>query len=109
MRAAGHDPLPDPGELHRPAGVHAVAAGAVLAGHLPHARVHAQPAQRPREPLGRALEALVDAGARLGVGHGVADLHRPVVEDRRAPAGEPQRGLEAVRRAPRAPPRRSRP
>jgi hypothetical protein len=43
------------------------------------------------------LEALVDAGPRLIVRHGVSDLHRAVVEDRGAAAGEPERRLEPAR------------
>jgi hypothetical protein len=96
VRAASHHPLTDPGQLHGAAGVHAVAARAVLARHLAHAGVDAHVRERPREPPRRALEARVDAGARLVVRHRVPDLHRPVVEDRGAPAREPQRRLEAV-------------
>ena len=59
--AAGHDPLADPGQLHGAAGVHAVAAGAVLARHLTHPRVHPEPLKRPCEARRGALEALVDA------------------------------------------------
>ncbi len=46
---SGHQPLPDAHQLELAARVHAVRTGAVLARHLPHARVHAQPgAARPR-------------------------------------------------------------
>jgi hypothetical protein len=96
VRAATHHALADPRQLHRASRVHAVAAGAVLAGHLAHARVDAHPRQRGGQPPGGPLEALVDAGTRLVVWHGVADLHGAVVEDRRAPAGQPQGRLEAL-------------
>ena len=57
--------LADAGELRRAAGVHAVAAGAVLAGHLAHAGVDAELRQRARQPVRRVPEAVVDARARL--------------------------------------------
>ena len=65
------------------AGVHAVAAGAVLTGHLPHLGVHPELAEGP------AISLAVERSARgfrraARVGHGVGELH--------APGGTPPRG-----------------
>ena len=97
MTSARHDALSRPGQLARAGGVHAPPAGAVLARHLPHPRVHTELAERPCDQRRGRLEALVDAGLRVRIGHGVGELERPLVEDRGAPAGQPQDRPEATR------------
>ena len=86
--------LSDAGQLAHALGVHAEAPRAVLARHLPHARVDPEPPQRAGDQLRALLEARVDAAARVRVGHSMRQLERPLVEDRGTPAGEPEHGAE---------------
>ena len=64
QRAAADEPLRGADQLHAPARVDAVGARAVLAGHLPHARVDAERRERAREPLALGAEAVVGARRR---------------------------------------------
>ena len=89
VRPAGHDPLADPGELGRAPGVHAVAARAVLAGHLPHPSVHAEPAEGSRQPPGR----------RARSARGCPRAARPRARRGRSPSFRRGRPRRARRRA----------
>jgi hypothetical protein len=89
--------LADAHQFASAGGVHRVAAGAVLPGHLPRARVHAQAAQGRGHDARHELEAGGDARARVGVGDRVAERQRALVEDRRPAARQALHGREAHR------------
>jgi hypothetical protein len=93
--ASGDDPLSDPDQLRAPRRVDAPRPGAVLARHLAHPGVDAEPAQRGRAGLGEPLESSVGTGGGPRVGNRLREGDRPLVIQGGLPAGQADDGLKA--------------